>query len=72
MGNPARRIRWHVPIRIPSLCPRGDLMAARIVYTIAAVCVTVAAVLFSIAAYEWLKEHEAPADNVYPLQRRTL
>lgn len=50
-------------------------MTDRILYTLAAVCATVAAVLFGIAAYEWLeelKEHQESVDNVYPLQRRTL
>ncbi len=43
-------------------------MTDRILYTIAAMC---------LAAAVWvvvkrLKEQQPPADNVYPLQRRTL
>lgn len=47
-------------------------MIDRIFYTIAAASAIAAAVLFSIVAYQWLKEQQSPVDNVYPLHRRIL
>ena len=47
-------------------------MMDRIFYTIAAASAVAAAILFSIVAYQYLKDHAASVDNVYPLHRRIL
>ncbi len=41
-------------------------MTNRIYYTIAAASAVAAAI---IVTYQWLKEHQPPVDNVYPLHK---